>query len=78
MYICRHDDLHAAVARFGDGRVFQAVANHFWTPDLGNIKLRIALGRELRGVSTQDWALRLIQERGPVFNWPVHPKGKAA
>ncbi len=72
LYISRNDHLRLAVEQFRTGRAFEIVANRFWTPRLEDITIQVVSGSKVGGVGTGLWERRLIHDRKPVFNWPVH------
>lgn len=65
--------LREAFEPFRTARPFMAVAGPFWQPTLADISLRVApVKKQLLGVGPRDLSLRLIEERHPLFNMPVH------
>ena len=53
--------------------VWLALAGQFWKPALRDISLSYAVvEKRLLGASARDLSLRLIEERHPLFNMPVH------
>jgi hypothetical protein len=74
LYIARNENLKLTIGQFLTGRAFDIVASGFWRPDLNSITLRFAAGTEFGRVAVAQWELRLIRDRQPVFNWPIHKK----
>lgn len=72
LYISRNDCLRPAVEQFRTGEAFDLVANGFWTPHLENISVQVVAGTKIAGIGMGLWERRLIHDREPVFNWPVH------
>jgi len=72
LYISRNECLRPTVEQFRTGKAFALLANGFWTPELGRIKIQIASGSKVEGVGIGLWERRLIHDREPIFNWPVH------
>ena len=69
----RKCSIREAFEPFRSARPFMAVAGPFWQPKLSDINLRVAVvKRNLLGASSRDISLRLIEERHPLFNIPVH------
>jgi hypothetical protein len=48
------------------------VENQFWHPDAQTIELRVFSGKKFLDFSIRDWEAKLILERQPIFNLPVH------
>jgi hypothetical protein len=71
LYISGTDALGATLEELRTGRPFGVMASGFWKPRLEAIAVRFAPDAELGGAEAGLWARRLIQEREPVFNWPV-------
>jgi site-specific DNA-methyltransferase (adenine-specific) len=74
LYVSRNEELRPTAKQFQSGKAFELVANGFWKPDLEAITLQYAPGDKIEGVGTGLWERRLIHDRDPVFNWPVHQK----
>jgi hypothetical protein len=72
LYISRNESLRPAVEQFRTGKAFDLVANGFWTPRLDDISVQVVVGTKVAGVGMGLWERRLIHDREPVFNWPVH------
>ncbi len=72
LYISRNECLRPAVEQFRTGKAFELVANGFWTPDLANISIQVVAGAKVEGIGIGLWERRLIHDRRPVFNWPIH------
>jgi hypothetical protein len=72
LYISRNDCLRPAVEQFRSGKAFDLVANGFWTPDLERITVQFVRGTKVGGFAISLWERRLIRDREPVFNWPIH------
>lgn len=72
LYISRNECLRPAVEQFRTGKAFDLVANGFWTPRLENITVQVVAGTKVEGVGINLWERRLIHDREPVFNWPIH------
>lgn len=73
LYVGSSENLREAVEPFREAEPFKAVAGRFWKPSLGNISLRIAVvKKKLFGLNAREMSLRLIEERHPLFNMPVH------
>ena len=72
LYISRNECLRPAVEQFRTGKAFDLVANGFWTPRLETITVQVVAGTKVGGVGISLWERRLIHDREPVFNWPVH------
>jgi hypothetical protein len=65
--------LREAFEPFRGARPFATVAGPFWHPNLSDITLRVAVIKQrLLGASPRDLSLRLIEERHPLYNIPVH------
>jgi hypothetical protein len=78
LYAARNEDLRSAVEQLRTGRPFSVLADNFWKPVLEDITVRYVAGREVDGVLTSRWEVRLLDARAPVFNWPLNGKGEAA
>jgi hypothetical protein len=65
-------NLRAAVQPFSHLRPFIALGNHFWTPNPAHTVLRIAPIHKFENITTRRWQFKLIHDRQPVFNVPVH------
>jgi hypothetical protein len=72
LYISSNECLRAAIEQFHTGKAFDLVANGFWTPRLESITVQVVAGSKVAGVAVGLWERRLIHDREPVFNWPVH------
>ena len=72
LYISRNESLLSAIRSFESGKAFSIMANNFWTPQLDHITLQYVAGDEFHGETASKWEKRLIYEREPVFNWPMH------
>ncbi|MBI1899974.1 MAG: hypothetical protein HYS13_02515 [Planctomycetia bacterium] len=72
LYIARNDNLRPTIEQFRNGQAFAIMANNFWTPRLDAISVQYVVGDECGGVPMSKWERRLIYEREPVFNWPMH------
>ncbi len=72
LYVARNEHLRPAVEQFATGHAFAIVASGFWQPNMDTITLQYAVGNRIAGVGVAKWELRLIHDRCPVFNWPVH------
>jgi hypothetical protein len=77
LYIARNENLRPAVHEFKQGGAFRIMENGFWQPDFDEITLRYLPGTEFKGVGISRWECKLISERNPVFNWPVHHREAA-
>ncbi|HLL88508.1 MAG TPA: hypothetical protein VK324_04340 [Tepidisphaeraceae bacterium] len=65
--------LRDAFEPFRSARPFMALAGPFWQPRLSEITLSVAvMKKRLFGASARDLSLRLIEERHPLYNIPVH------
>jgi hypothetical protein len=71
LYIARSEALRSVAEQFATGRAFEIVASTFWHPQLDQIAIQFIQGNDIEGASLQGWENRLIQDRQPVFNWPV-------
>lgn len=69
-----HLPLRNVVEPFRSAKPFTALAGPFWQPKLADIAIRVSpmKSRGLFGASPRDLSLRLIEERHPLFNMPVH------
>lgn len=72
LYIARNTDLRAAVGELVKSSTLASMANRFWHPNPQLLTLRILPGESFENVTLRYWQLKLIAEREPVFNWPVH------
>ncbi|HSZ58933.1 MAG TPA: hypothetical protein VK797_25055 [Tepidisphaeraceae bacterium] len=71
LYVSRNENLRSAVQQIGSQSTLDFMANDFWRPNPDTLTLRVFAGKEFRKISVSQWQLRLIQEKRPVFNWPV-------
>ena len=71
LYIARNENLRAVVEQFTCSKTLDVMANHFWKPQLDTIRLRAFQGSSFLDQSVRRWQIKLIQEKTPVFNWPV-------
>jgi hypothetical protein len=74
LYIGSDVNIRNGVEPFLDLSPFKSVANHFWHPRPETITLRIAALHDFEGIPTRSWALKLIHDREPLYNLPVHLK----
>jgi hypothetical protein len=74
LFIGEGTNLRDAVRPFQDLQPFFAMGNHFWTPNPTETILRIASMHKFEGISTRRWQFKLIHDRRPIFNVPVHIK----
>ena len=72
LYIARNDNLKPTIQHFLTGQAFDIVASGFWKPNLDSITVQYAVGSKFADVDIGKWELRLIHDRDPVFNWPIH------
>jgi hypothetical protein len=72
LYISRNNDIRPAADQMRSGSAFDLVANGFWTPRLDKITLQFVVGTSVGNVSLSVWERRLIRDREPIFNWPLH------
>ncbi len=72
LYISRNNDIRPAADQMRSGNAFDLVANGFWTPRLDKITLQFVAGATVGDVSLGVWERRLIRDREPIFNWPMH------
>ena len=72
LYISRNNDIRPAADQMRSGSAFDLVANGFWTPRLDKITLQFVAGASVGDVSLGVWERRLIRDREPIFNWPMH------
>lgn len=72
LYIARNETLRSVAEQFATGRAFEIVASTFWHPQLDQIEVQFIEGKDVAGASLRSWENRLIHDRQPVFNWPVH------
>ncbi len=72
LYISRNNDIRPAADQMRSGNAFDLVANGFWTPRLDKITLQFVAGATVGDVSLGVWERRLIRNREPIFNWPMH------
>ncbi len=72
LYIARNKDLRPLVERFHTGEAFKIMTNSFWSPQLDEITLQYIAGDEFANVGMAKWERKLIYDREPVFNWPMH------
>jgi hypothetical protein len=72
LYISRNEDIRPAAEQLRTGKAFDLVANGFWTPRLDEISFQFAIGAKVGGISVGIWERRLIRDREPIFNWPIH------
>jgi hypothetical protein len=75
LYVARQENLRPAVEQLRTGGGFSILANGLWQPKLEKISFRFVQGREVAGVPTSLWELRLIHDQEPVFNWPMPKQG---
>jgi hypothetical protein len=71
LYIARNENLRAVIEQFAAGSALRVLANHFWAPRPESIGVRAFSGSRFQDATVQEWQLKLIRERKPVFNWPV-------
>lgn len=71
LYVSVSNNLQAVVREFVSGPTLRVMANHLWTPERSRIGLRIYEGADFDRTDMRRWQLKLIQEKEPVFNWPV-------
>ncbi len=72
IYISRNDDLKAAALQLASGRALTLISNGCWSPNPETISLYFVSGNEVDGVSLNKWQLKLLYDRSPLFNWPIH------
>ncbi len=72
LYIARNENLQATIGQFVSGQAFAIMADEFWKPQFDSIQLQYVVGNLVAGVGIGKWELRLICDREPVFNWPIH------
>ncbi len=77
LYISRNDDIRPAADQLRTGKAFDLVANGFWTPKLDEITLQFTAGARVAGIGVGVWERRLIYDREPIFNWPIHKQAAA-
>lgn len=71
LYIVQAENM-PALRPFTKKATFDALANTFWSPSLSTIFLVVyGIHDHYRNAPQSLWALRLIHEKSPVFNWPV-------
>jgi hypothetical protein len=72
LYIGWGDNLRKSTEPFSSAKPLLAMSGRFWSPSASDISLSVGpLPRLWNGASARDWALRLIQDRHPLFNMPV-------
>jgi len=72
LYIASNQNLHEIVSQLVTGDAFRLLSNDFWKPRLQSIAVRVFCGDSFQQTSIRKWELKLISEKNPVFNWPVH------
>ncbi|MDB5320320.1 MAG: methylase domain protein [Phycisphaerales bacterium] len=79
LYIGASRNLRKAVRPFEGAKPFLSIGGRFWKPSLTDITVNAGvLPNRWHGLSRRDLSLRLIQERNPLFNMPVHIENDAA
>jgi hypothetical protein len=73
LYIAQAKSVQETVAPFLKQSVFEALANFFWSPSLSSIYLIVYdIHGQYHKASQSLWTKRLIRDKSPIFNWPVH------
>jgi len=73
LYLTKTSDASQFVKPFIDPRTLNAVSNHFWKPSLETIRLyAFDIGYKYESVLRTMWAKKLIQQKSPIFNQPIH------
>jgi hypothetical protein len=79
LYLFRHHNLKQGAEVLRSARLVRGLEmNSLWTPDPHCIPVSFIDANELEDGSPRLWELRLIKDLGPVFNWPVRRKRRAA
>jgi hypothetical protein len=72
LYVGFGDNLRESIEPFSQAKPFLALAGRFWSPSLSDISVNVGeFPKRWEGASVQDWSLRLINAREPLFNIPV-------
>ncbi len=71
LYVARNTCLREGAKELVRGPALDVMANHFWRPDRNRLVLRVLVGPQFEKVGVVKWQMKLIEERSPVFNWPV-------
>lgn len=71
LYISHTSDLHAAVQGVASESTLRFMGGPFWQPKPDHLLVRTFAGEEFLHIRLTQWQLRLIQDKKPVFNWPV-------
>jgi hypothetical protein len=72
LFVGRNDNLRASAQELVRGPAIGVMANHFWRPDPARLNIRFFAGEAFERVTVQRWQLKMIVEKKPVFNWPIH------
>jgi hypothetical protein len=73
LYITETADVSRTLRPFTRESTFRALGNSFWTPSLSSIRLFLYdIRGEYHNASQTLWAKRLIFDKAPIFNAPIH------
>ena len=72
LYVAYNDHLRSAINQFRKGDVFSIVESNFGAPRIDEITIQYVVGEKCQGVGMRYWERRVISDRHPVFNWPIH------
>ncbi len=73
LYITQASSVSQSVLPFTRKETFAALANSFWSPSLSSIHLVVYGIRDgYDNISQSIWAKKLIHDKMPIFNWPIH------
>jgi hypothetical protein len=73
LYITETEDVAQTIAPFTKETTIRALGNSFWTPALSSIRVYLYDIRDtFRNARQSLWAKRLIYDKAPIFNAPIH------
>lgn len=73
LYVIESRSVQDSAKPFLNQTLFDVLANAFWSPSVNQIHLGIyGVGDHYAKASASLWEKRIIFDKTPVFNWPVH------
>jgi hypothetical protein len=79
LYIATAKSVQDAVIPFTKIETFAALGNSFWSPSLASIHLVVfGIHEFFEDAPQATWAKKLVREKTPVFNMPIHFNADAA